>query len=110
MQLCFLSISLLAPHTDKSGSFPPLIYPSDSTPPNRLPPSPHDAFKTQPVHSNAPSSPPQPHCENATFFMLTTNSESDIRGAVQSVRQLEDRFNHKHHYPWIFLNDKPFSG
>ncbi len=110
MQLCFLSISLLAPHTYKSGSFPPLIYPSDSTPPNRLPPSPHDAFKTQPVHSNAPSSPPQPHCENATFFMLTTNSESDIRGAVQSVRQLEDRFNHKHHYPWIFLNDKPFSG
>ena len=41
--------------------------------------------------------------------MLTTNSESDIRGAVQSVRELEDRFNHKYHYPWIFLNDKPFS-
>jgi alpha 1,2-mannosyltransferase len=41
--------------------------------------------------------------------MLTTNSESDIRGAVQSVRELEDRFNHRYHYPWIFLNDKPFS-
>jgi hypothetical protein len=41
--------------------------------------------------------------------MLTTNSESDIRGAVQSVRELEDRFNHKYNYPWIFLNDVPFS-
>jgi len=41
--------------------------------------------------------------------MLTTNSESDIKGAVQSVRELEDRFNHMYHYPWIFLNDKPFS-
>src|SRR5260221_8265427 len=50
MQLCFLSISLLAPHTYKSGSFLSLIYPSDSTPPNRLRPSPHDAFETQPVH------------------------------------------------------------
>jgi len=41
--------------------------------------------------------------------MLTTNSESDIKGAVQSVRELEDRFNHRYNYPWIFLNDKPFS-
>jgi Glycolipid 2-alpha-mannosyltransferase len=41
--------------------------------------------------------------------MLTTNSEKDIRDTLQSVRQLEDRFNHKYNYPWIFLNDKPFS-
>jgi hypothetical protein len=41
--------------------------------------------------------------------MLTTNSEADIRGAAQSVHEMEDRFNHKHKYPWVFLNDRPFS-
>ena len=107
MQLCFVSISLLAPHSYNSGSFPSLIYPSDPHPPDG-PPPPH-FVETEPVHSNAPSRPPRPHRENATFFMLTTNSESDIKGAVQSVRELEDRFNHRYHYPWIFLNDKPFS-
>jgi alpha 1,2-mannosyltransferase len=41
--------------------------------------------------------------------MLATNSESDIKEAVQSVRELEDRFNRRYHYPWVFLNDEPFS-
>ncbi len=54
----------------------------------------------------SPVSPPR-HNENATFFMLTRNL--DIAGAVQSVRELEDRFNHKYNYPWVFLNDQPFS-
>ena len=52
---------------------------------------------------------PRHHNENATFFMLATNSESDIKSAVQSVRELEDRFNRRYHYPWVFLNDEPFS-
>jgi alpha 1,2-mannosyltransferase len=39
--------------------------------------------------------------------MLTGNL--DIAGAVQSVRELEDRFNYKYNYPWVFLNDQPFS-
>ena len=25
------------------------------------------------------------------------------------MRQIEDRFNHQFHYPWVFLNDQPFS-
>jgi Glycolipid 2-alpha-mannosyltransferase len=25
------------------------------------------------------------------------------------VREMEDRFNHKHGYPWVFLNEQPFS-
>jgi alpha 1,2-mannosyltransferase len=25
------------------------------------------------------------------------------------MRQIEDRFNHQFHYPWIFLNDEPFT-
>jgi hypothetical protein len=45
--------------------------------------------------------------ENATFVMLSRNS--DINGAVQSVSEMEMRFNHKYGYPWVFLNDEPFS-
>jgi alpha 1,2-mannosyltransferase len=54
-----------------------------------------------------PGQSPAPHHENATFFMLASNA--DVEGAVQSMRELEDRFNHKHRYPWVFLNDQPFS-
>ena len=45
--------------------------------------------------------------ENATFVMLAKNS--DIDGAVQSVHEMEMRFNHEYKYPWVFLNDEPFS-
>jgi alpha 1,2-mannosyltransferase len=39
--------------------------------------------------------------------MLVRDSELD--GALSSVRQLEDRFNRKHGYPYVFLNDVAFS-
>jgi alpha 1,2-mannosyltransferase len=48
------------------------------------------------------------HRANATLFMLTRNE--DLEGAVRAVRELEDRFNRKYNYPWVFLNEKPFSG
>ena len=44
---------------------------------------------------------------NAVLVMLARNSE--VNGAAEAVKQLEDRFNHKYHYPWVFLNDEPFS-
>jgi alpha 1,2-mannosyltransferase len=44
---------------------------------------------------------------NATLLMLARNS--DLIGAAQSVRRLEDRFNKNYRYPWVFLNDEPFS-
>jgi alpha 1,2-mannosyltransferase len=47
------------------------------------------------------------HRANATLLMLARNS--DLDGAVQAVRELEDRFNRKHNYPWVFLNEEPFS-
>ena len=25
------------------------------------------------------------------------------------MRQIEDRFNREFHYPWVFLNDEPFT-
>ncbi len=99
-----MSISLLTPHPYKPSSF---LYPSNNAP-SRLPP-PHQTHPgVNPIHPDT-FSPQQPLRENATFFMLTTNSETDIRGAVQSVSELEHRFNHKYNYPWIFLNDQPFS-
>ncbi|EKM54624.1 glycosyltransferase family 15 protein [Phanerochaete carnosa HHB-10118-sp] len=51
--------------------------------------------------------PPSGRRANATILMLTRNS--DTEAAIRSVRDLEDRFNHKFQYPWVFLNDEPFS-
>jgi alpha 1,2-mannosyltransferase len=50
---------------------------------------------------------PQKGAANATFVFLARNS--DLEGVVSSVRQMEDRFNRKYNYPWVFLNDEPFS-
>jgi alpha 1,2-mannosyltransferase len=43
---------------------------------------------------------------NATFVTLARNT--DIWEIARSIRQVEDRFNRKFHYDWVFLNDKPF--
>lgn len=42
----------------------------------------------------------------ATFVTLARNS--DVYDIAHSIRQVEDRFNHKFHYDWVFLNDAPF--
>lgn len=43
----------------------------------------------------------------AALISLVRNSE--LEGMVQSMRQLEARWNHKYHYPWVFFNEEPFS-
>lgn len=43
----------------------------------------------------------------AAFVTLVRNNE--LWEIVKSIRQIEDRFNRKYHYPWIFLNDVPFT-
>ncbi|KAG1772706.1 glycosyltransferase family 15 protein [Suillus occidentalis] len=48
-----------------------------------------------------------PRRANATLVMLARNS--DLNGVISSVEQLEARFNRKFNYPWVFLNDEPFS-
>ncbi|KAL3228918.1 putative mannosyltransferase KTR2 [Nakaseomyces bracarensis] len=45
--------------------------------------------------------------ENATLMMLVRNWE--LEGALKSMRALEDRFNHRYQYDWVFLNDVPFT-
>ncbi|KAF8797772.1 glycosyltransferase family 15 protein [Phlegmacium glaucopus] len=44
---------------------------------------------------------------NATFVILARNS--DLEGAVKSVRSIEDRFNKGFQYPYVFLNEEPFT-
>ena len=39
--------------------------------------------------------------------MLTSSWE--MEGALRVVSEVEERFNRKFNYPWIFLNDEPFS-
>lgn len=49
-----------------------------------------------------------PHVKaNATFVTLARNQ--DLSELIESIRQVEDRFNHKFHYDWVFLNDKEFN-
>ena len=43
---------------------------------------------------------------NATFVTLARNS--DVWEIARSIRQVEDRFNRKYNYDWVFLNDKAF--
>uniref|UniRef100_A0A0W0F940 Putative glycosyltransferase family 15 protein n=1 Tax=Moniliophthora roreri TaxID=221103 RepID=A0A0W0F940_MONRR len=50
---------------------------------------------------------PQGRRANAAFVLLARNS--DLNGVVSSMKQMEDRFNKKFQYPYIFLNEEPFS-
>lgn len=44
---------------------------------------------------------------NAAFVVLARNNE--WAQVVSSMKQLENTFNRKFGYPWVFLNDEPFS-
>ncbi|KAG0218591.1 alpha 1,2-mannosyltransferase 2.4.1 [Mortierella sp. NVP41] len=44
---------------------------------------------------------------NAAFVMLVRNT--DGLGARSAIRQIEDRFNRNYQYPYVFLNDVPFT-
>lgn len=57
-------------------------------------------FKSPPSHEKLGK-------ENATIVMLVRNRE--LESALSSMRSLEDRFNRNYHYPWVFLNDVPFT-
>jgi alpha 1,2-mannosyltransferase len=43
---------------------------------------------------------------NATFVTLARNS--DVWEIARSIRQVEDRFNRRYNYDWVFLNDAEF--
>ncbi|KAI3402556.2 KRE2 [Candida oxycetoniae] len=43
----------------------------------------------------------------ATFVTLARNEE--LYKLIESIREVEDRFNRKYNYDWVFFNDKEFS-
>ncbi|KAJ7723709.1 glycolipid 2-alpha-mannosyltransferase-domain-containing protein [Mycena olivaceomarginata] len=48
-----------------------------------------------------------PRHANATIVMLARNG--DLNGVVRSLTQLEAKFNTRLGYPYVFLNEEPFS-
>lgn len=52
------------------------------------------------------ASPPQRKA-NAAIVSLARNG--DIDGILFSMKQMEDRFNRKYGYPYVFLNEEEFS-
>jgi alpha 1,2-mannosyltransferase len=56
---------------------------------------------------NADGSYKQTGKTKAAFVTLIRNHE--LWEIVKSIRQVEDRFNKDYHYPWVFLNDVPFT-
>jgi len=44
---------------------------------------------------------------NATFVILVRNHE--LGQILSTLRQVEKRFNHRYHYPYVFLNEVPFT-
>ncbi|KAI9492521.1 nucleotide-diphospho-sugar transferase [Zychaea mexicana] len=49
----------------------------------------------------------QPPRVKGAFVALARNRE--VHAMRSSMRYLEDRFNHKYKYSWIFLNEEPFT-
>lgn len=56
------------------------------------------------LYGGAPSLPAR---ANATFVFLCRNK--DLPGVVSSMQAMEDRFNRKYNYPWVLLNEEPFT-
>ncbi|EIW59990.1 glycosyltransferase family 15 protein [Trametes versicolor FP-101664 SS1] len=54
-----------------------------------------------------PNPSPKGRRANATFVFLARNS--DLSGVAVSMKQVEDRFNKEFQYPYVFLNEEPFS-
>ncbi|KAL3235355.1 Alpha-1,2 mannosyltransferase KTR1 [Nakaseomyces bracarensis] len=45
--------------------------------------------------------------EKAVYITLARNR--DLMSLVQTIRHVEDRFNNRYHYDWVFLNDEDFT-
>ncbi|KAF8180086.1 glycosyltransferase family 15 protein [Pholiota molesta] len=75
-----------------------VFHPSPGIPPYKVPVP--EAYR---AHANytAPA-----RRANAAIVMLARNG--DLDGVVSSMKQMEDRFNKRFRYPYVFLNDLPF--
>ena len=102
-QLCLISAALLTLHTYSPIDYVPKVS-------SRLKAFPVPAIQhidlgpiiDAPVHV-----PDTVRRANATLLMLARNG--DTNSAVNTIKELEDRFNLKYNYPWVFLNEQPFT-
>ncbi|CCE81366.1 Piso0_001266 [Millerozyma farinosa CBS 7064] len=65
------------------------------------------AGSPQSSHSGQSAADVKPSKEKATFVTLARNSE--LHELIKSIRRVEEKFNKKFHYDWVFFNDEPFS-
>jgi alpha 1,2-mannosyltransferase len=74
--------------------------------------TPNGALTANPLAGTSPNDKTLPPATipgtrmNATFVTLARNS--DVWEIAKSIRQVEDRFNRKFNYDWVFLNDDEF--
>jgi alpha 1,2-mannosyltransferase len=61
---------------------------------------------TEYFHQNLTFTPPQRKA-NAAIVILARNG--DVQGVINSMKELEDRFNKKFRYDYVFLNEEKFS-
>ena len=73
---------------------------------SKKPPQDKDSAKSPNTKGSLKGSKSDGPKQNATFVTLARNS--DIWEISKSIRQVEDRFNHRYGYDWVFLNDKEF--
>ncbi|KZS88860.1 glycosyltransferase family 15 protein [Sistotremastrum niveocremeum HHB9708] len=67
-----------------------------------------DVFNPPVVQEYSPVNTTTPRRKaNAALVMLARNS--DVDEVIRSMKRLEDKFNRKFDYPWVFLNDQPFN-
>lgn len=98
---------------DEEPSHTEIILPSNSATPF--------VMKAPSLMHSSPGSNPDPNIQiafdypalrhqtqraNATLVSLVRNKE--LKQMVRTVKNYEDRFNHKFRYDWVFLNDEPF--
>ena len=102
-QVCVISVTLLTLHAYN----PDITLPKLSLHPTTGTPAPYHDTASDVYHhgDDLPLAPSQR--ANATLLMLARNS--DVNSAVLTIKDLEDRFNSKYNYPWVFLNEQPFS-
>ncbi|KAI9353170.1 nucleotide-diphospho-sugar transferase, partial [Pilaira anomala] len=57
--------------------------------------------------TSRPAAVAHPNRVKAAFVILARNS--DLSGIRKSIREMEDRFNGKFNYPYVFLNEETFT-
>ncbi|KAJ7753985.1 glycosyltransferase family 15 protein [Mycena metata] len=88
-------------------SYPRFLSSSNAVNPNAKNTVPMEYYYSQVINSTHTLELANRKRANATFVILARNS--DLDSTVRSVREMEDRFNRRHGYPFVLLNDEPFT-